>query len=191
MSTVKEKIPMLVNGSLSEEDKLEVLDAISKNPELEKEYQFEKKLREGLQSQEQDPPNDLVLAKIKKSIREESKSKPAISSWWRTGAVAACAMLVLQSVVVFQNSDNIFAPSSDIQLLGETQGADIQIVFRGNASFSDIQMLLQSVNATIVSGPSALGIVELRLDGDATGESVVQRLIASNVVVEATLLDSQ
>jgi len=55
-------------------------------------------------------------------------------------------------------------------------GPDLEVVFRQNASATEIQARLRDVGATVISGPTQLGVYRLRLAPDADVRAVIGRL---------------
>ncbi|MGH1470549.1 MAG: hypothetical protein ACRBCS_05110 [Cellvibrionaceae bacterium] len=175
----KEKLPLLVNGTLPDHERAAIMAEIEKDAELKKEFLFLASLRENLHEQPQEIPSDLVLAKIKKNIREDSLEKNlphSTTNWWRNGAVAACALLALQSFLVYNNNDLSVPDNNDIKLLDGSSHPDIHIIFKNDATMMQVQQAIQQINGTIVDGPSAIGLVGIKITDELTTEQAIEQL---------------
>ncbi len=64
------------------------------------------------------------------------------------------------------------------------QGPRVQIVFDPAATMADVQAAILSVNGSIVSGPSALGIIQLGLPEEGSIEAAVEALRGYDFVDE-------
>ena len=181
MKNAKEKLPLLVNGTLPDHERAAVMSEIEHDAELKKEFLYLTSLRKSLREQPQEIPGDLVLAKIKKTIREDSSttvSSHSAAKWWRNGAVAACALLALQSFLLYNNND-LFSPvDSDLKLLDGGSNPDIHVMFKDDATMAQVQQAILQIDGTIVDGPSAIGLVSVKITDKLTTEQAIEQLQA-------------
>ncbi|MEM6781239.1 MAG: hypothetical protein AAF569_05200 [Pseudomonadota bacterium] len=197
---VHELLPFYVNGSLEGEEKALVEKAIKDNPSLENEIKFLEKLRGKVQTQEfENSPGELGLKRLQKSIAEEKLKNDPIAraqskitreqNWgWRAAAIAACLLLMLQTVVIFpiwQNADLTAAGGPAVH----AEGRIVNVTFAPDAQEENIRNLLLAIEASIVDGPSALGVYQLSIPKEF--EAAIEKLEAHKNLIESVDYDGQ
>lgn len=188
--SVEELLPFYANGSLSSEEKTSVEHGLKHNPELAEELEFLTRLRTQMQETPQEKsPGELGWKRLEKMIRVEKQKSDWFSQLaarvsdqdnkaWRAVALAACLLLMVQTVHVWQSpQQDLTAASSSVE------GAAITITFAPNASEKDIRELLVTLDLQIVEGPSALGVYQLSAEGDI--EQKLEVLRARKDIVES------
>ncbi len=188
--SVEELLPFYANGSLSSEEKTSVEHGLKHNPELAEELEFLTRLRTQMQETPQEKsPGELGWKRLEKMIRVEKQKSDWFSQLaarvsdqdnkaWRAVALAACLLLMVQTVHVWQSpQQDLTAASSSVE------GAAITIMFAPNASEKDIRELLVTLDLQIVEGPSALGVYQLSAEGDI--EQKLEVLRARKDIVES------
>ncbi|MBX2833394.1 MAG: hypothetical protein KTR28_00315 [Micavibrio sp.] len=198
---IHELLPFYVNGSLEGKEKTLVEKAIQDNPSLEKEIKFLKQLRSEVQAQEfENSPGELGLKRLQKAIAEEKLKNDPIAraeskisreqNWgWRAAAIAACLLLMLQTIVTFpmlQNSDLTAASGPQIF---HADGRVVNVTFAPDAQEENIRNLLLAVDASIVDGPSALGIYKLSIPKNL--DATIEKLRAHKNLIESVDYDAQ
>jgi hypothetical protein len=114
-------------------------------------------------------------------------------SWWMptltfaTGA--ACAALVMALLAPVTLAPPAPAPQAFTALSGPERpppanGARLQVAFAADARLADINTLLLQLDASVVAGPSALGLYTLQVPPD-TAAQALQRLQSSPLVDSA------
>lgn len=176
-----------INGTMGSDARAEFEKMLESDNALQLESDFTAKLREGIQQQEVAPPGEFGLARLQRSIKQyeqEHKVSPTKQKFWKPVAIAASALLLLQSSVLVFNQNQETA--TDIGTLAgpqaQAQVQQLQLVFDASAPLAEIQALLQSVNATLIGGPGALGIYHIALASDSDMDKVLATLHASDLV---------
>ena len=111
-------------------------------------------------------------ARLSASIAEDLTPRPANFdrplAWARTAAVVMAAIAVWQFAVVprFQGAEPGFVPASDT-----IEGPALRVAFLADAPLSDVTALLREVGATVVDGPSAVGLYTLAFPDAAARDS--------------------
>lgn len=193
---IHELLPFYVNGSLDDEEKCLVEDAIKDDPSLKTEIAFLDKLRKEIQRQEfENSPGELGLKRLQKAIKDEKlKSDPGARAeskitreqnrGWRAVAIAACLLLMLQSIMTFslwQNDEDLSAAGGKTVI--HSGGHIVSVTFDPDAREENIRNLLLATDARIVDGPSALGVYKLSITQDV--EATVTKLRAHKNLVES------
>lgn len=172
-------LPFYVNGSLSEDEKKQVELALSEHSDLREELNYLQQLREQVkQESRENSPGEFGLKRLQRSLQAEkainntqleqtdiSKEK----NRWRIAAVAACLMLVVQTATEFSSSDtDSFQVANGPTTTATEKGQLVSVTFSEEATEQAIRQLLLKEKATIIGGPSALGIYHLKVTGDVT-----------------------
>ena len=186
------KLDEYINGTLDADERARLEQALEKDDELAAEAAFTAALRQGLKDQPADPPGDMGLARLQRSIRQhEAGQSPAAGApqrWWKPVAIAASVLFLMQSAVLVHYQSE--SPDTDIQMLSgpavET-GPVLQVIFTPDTPLAEMQDLLQAVEGDIVRGPGALGLYEVRLPEDADTAAALSRLRASEWVESASV----
>jgi hypothetical protein len=120
---------------------------------------------------------------LAKAAQHSARAGAAV--WWRNLAVAAClALVVVGTLSVTDWRDD----RGDLQQAGGDSGAALQVTFKPQVTEEAIRALLLDVGASIVDGPSALGVYRLSLApdaGEAALDGALMRLRARGDVVES------
>ena len=194
MNKADEQLPLWANGRLPEAERQRLEQALKDDPKLAHEADFMKALRSGLQSPpDETPPGELGLARLKRDIAHNRAPQPVRrrANLWKPLALAASVMVAIQAGLLIGSDpwravrDTNLAPASGKVTIS---GPRLQIVFDGSTSVSDMQVMLQAVNARLVDGPGALGIWTLELPEGADVQVVRERLQSSQGVAEVIAL---
>ncbi|MEL6687502.1 MAG: hypothetical protein AAFP97_07755 [Pseudomonadota bacterium] len=168
-------IPASLRGELTPEDQAELDAAIAINPTLEKDFEFQKKLRDELQAQKTPVTNELGWARLSRSIDAIENQKtaddgvdqgvyaaPANDSsrerFWKRAAVALTLVCVAQLSLLGLNlggsdSEVRYEPVTETSPLGQ-----LKIALKPGLETEALTQVLQDRKGQIVSGPSALGL---------------------------------
>jgi anti-sigma-K factor RskA len=155
-------LPEYVNGSLSTENIKRIEQAMQHDMDIKSEIAFLQQLRQIVKNEEVESPEEWGWARLKRSLPKENELEAPVaktSSWWRPLAVAASFAFVLQTSYMLFNENKLddgYVPLSTSELENT-----IQIVFDKNINESQIRDLLNSIDASIVSGPSAVGVYRI------------------------------
>ncbi|MFK7815058.1 MAG: hypothetical protein AB8B92_01865 [Gammaproteobacteria bacterium] len=153
-------LPEYVNGSLSTENMKRIEQAMQHDTDITREIDFLQKLQHVVKNEQVESPTEWGWARLKRSLpKENEKPIASTSSWWKPLAVAASFAFVLQtSYMLFSENkiDDGYVPLSTSEVENT-----IQIVFDQTINESQIRELLNSIEASIVSGPSASGVYRI------------------------------
>lgn len=195
---VRELLPFYVNGTLGGAELKEVETAIKSDPSLKGDIDFLKALRDEVKNIEsENSPGELGLKRLQKAIaaeklqndpiaRAESKITKEQNWGWRVAAIAACLLLVFQTIVMMpQQGDDLTAAGGKQVVFAE--GRIVSVTFSPDAREENIRSLLLSVDANIVDGPSALGVYKLSIPRDF--DAAVEKLRAHKTLIETVDYD--
>ena len=192
-------LPWYLNGTLEGEELAVVEALLLRSAEAREELEVLRRLAAAVREQEkvhsagQTPPFELGWARLQRSLQQEQPALPK-RDWWRPGlAVAAALVLALQVGILTRPAQT----DSDWRMLsgGQEQvlsgGYRVQLRFVEHAQWQQIRALLLELDAVLVDGPSALGVVQVHVPADqrfADGQALLRWLQQQAVVQHAALL---
>lgn len=187
-NTVEEKLPLYVNGRLSDEERRQVERALSEDPDLAKEVEWLEALQMSLQQTSDSPPVSLGLARLKRDVRREAAaSQPTVAGsrrYWKPLALTACLLLAVQTGFQLSTpSGSDWAPLSGDPL---HEGPHLRIAFHDSATAEQIRDSLGSREARIIDGPGALGLSAILLPTHSDSDTLKQELQALPFVEEVS-----
>lgn len=201
LEELKTMIPMYINGSMPEEQRAEFERQVKNNTDLAKELQFFSTVQAVI---EDDMPDfDRLQRRVEQRIDVGSKqtglgewlrnTKASLQHWlampavsW--GAVAAqfLVIVVLVGQIQGQQEPAVYETlSGNAGLPQQATGERVNIVFVSDASMKAVAELLDTVQASAVSGPSVSGHMLVRLPPDAEVEEKLASLRQSKIVTLA------
>lgn len=199
---LREWLPLVANGTLAPELLAQVEAGLSRHPDLRHELLWLQTLRRTVHDEPLDavPAGDLGWSKLERRIAagQAAKRRPATPPAWPTRLrdwlqahfgpvlVAACVLMVAQTVLIgtlVREGSSFEAASGKPPVAGVTDGVLLQVTVRGDATERQLRDALLRFNATIVAGPSALGLYTLRVP--ATGATPEPRALAQRLTSEA------
>lgn len=195
-----ELLPWYLNGSLAAAEREQVAALLARSSEareaLEQLRQLAQAVRreEQARSTEQVPPLELGWARLQRSLGAERQAARR-RDWWKPGlAVAAALVLALQLGILLRPADN--AGDWRLQGGGATQqqiagGYRLQLRFVDHAQWQQVRGLLLEMDAVLIDGPSALGVVQVYVPADARfadDQALLRWLQQQPVVQHAALL---
>jgi len=201
---IEELLPFYVNGTLEGEELLLVENAVRDNPDLQEEVALLKRLQaEMCELPVENSPGELGLRRLQNALSQDrqgarmstgktSNVKSISRMSWRAVAIAACVLLIVQTIALLpqwvtdSGEDNLIAAGGSSVIA--PYGRILTITFVPDAREENIRQMLLSVGARIVDGPSALGVYKLSVaTNDAT---VVKKLKARRNLVESVRSDT-
>ncbi|MDR7400117.1 MAG: zf-HC2 domain-containing protein [Armatimonadota bacterium] len=178
-------LPWLAAGTLDVGERLELEEHVRTCPSCAEEYRELLVLRSVLadvQSSFPPPPPEVLHRTWTRIVRHEA-------SRTRTGLLrkAASSVLGLAAAVLVVLAWVHSRPSAFITLGSAPQHRErtVQVVFRPQATESEIRSLLHRVGATIDEGPRPSGLYRLRVLGGHDPEQVAELLRKHSLVVFA------
>ncbi|MBU2886671.1 hypothetical protein KO507_12935 [Gilvimarinus agarilyticus] len=175
-----------INGTMDEDARAKFEAVLEQDNELQQEAEFTAKLRKSMQQQAATPPGEFGLARLHHSIKNHEQTQLQTndvkkSRAWKPVAIAASALLLLQSsVLVFNQSQETAVEIQTLTGPVQTTAPHLQVVFKADISLAQVQSLLQEISGNIISGPGALGIYHVQLADTNDVEAAVAALNNSN-----------
>ncbi len=159
---LEELLPFYVNGTLDPEETRHLEAALAEDASLRAELAFVQALRGVVQEERPQGLGELGERRLLRSIRQEKRASRLRRAVVPI-AIAASLLLVAQVVTIgVLSQDEV---PGVVEPLGET--AELQVVFTPDATEAEIRTLLFEAGATIVDGPSALGVYRLDAEDPA------------------------
>jgi len=190
-------LPFYVNGSLNAIEKEMVEQALVDDLDLQQELIYLQTLHRQIQQQKHDnSPGELGLKRLQHALLAEQKTftegiehseQSSSINRWRFAAIAACLMLIVQTVVDYEPGLNIYTAAGGKPTISQYQGQVISVTFAPNATEQAIRRLFLDANTSIVDGPSALGIYRLSVSGNL--EQVIMLFTAHPELIESVQRD--
>ena len=195
-----ELLPWYLNGTLDPQERANVEALLLRSAEAREELEVLRRLAAAVREQEhgagQPAPFELGWARLQRSLQQEARPAPR-RDWWKPGLAAAAALVIaLQLGILMRPAQT----DSDWRMLsgGQEQvlsgGYRVQLRFVEHAQWQQIRALLLELDAVLVDGPSALGVVQVHVPADARfadGQALLQWLQQQAVVQHAALLARQ
>jgi len=200
---LREWLPLAANGTLSP-DLLALLDAgLARHADLRHELTWLQTLRQTVQDEPLDalPSGDLGWSKLERRIAASTHAQrkpaaPAALPDWSTRLrdwlqanfgpvlVTACVLMVAQAVLIgtlVREGSTYEAAGGEPAVQGVAAGVLLHVTVRGDATELQLREALRRFNASIVDGPSALGIYTLRVqdEGPAPDASALSKRLMS------------
>lgn len=180
--STEELLPFWANGTLDDNERLEVERALKTDAALTEQVAMLRLVRGGMQdSDDVQTPGEFGLARLNRALDRETV-RPSVPR--RTAALSALAAAVVGALVVF-GLDR--AGQSDVYHQAATVSDQpmLTVAFAPDASEASIRSLLQRYSLSIVDGPSALGLYFLSFpEGTDTDE------LSRNLRAETTIIQS-
>lgn len=177
-----EQIPFLLNGTLSASESAELRAAIAAEPALARELELQKKIREAvnqsaavphrsslpqflnrLAAESQREVNQANVRGLQRSVTPLSAVVASQSRrGWKIAFAVAASLVVVQAAMLAPLLTQAPAQLEPLSGASTTAAANLQIVFKPEATERQIRELLRANGVEIVAGPSALGVYQAR-----------------------------
>lgn len=199
-------LPWYLNGTLEEKEQQAVEQLLESSQAARDELAVLKKIQQQVLSEDSDDvASELGWQRLKRDMRaadakQVSSSLPQASNshWYKMAGMAAVLVICVQFGLLWKH---VIQPA-DVELLGGGQttqvetvseGIYFQVQFDAAADWQEINALLGSMQAEIVQGPSALGLVMIRLPASAENseESLLELLMAQTVIQHVQSVDGE
>ncbi len=192
---IQHLLPFYVNGTLSEDKRLLVEEALKSDEILRTEASFLRILQAQIKQRVEPSPGEFGLKRLQRSLKEQQDNsvntqanshQPITHNYWRVATIAACLILVVQTTINTHTESDVYVAAG-----GESstvyKGKIISITFSPNATEEKIRNLLLENGLSIVHGPSTLGVYQLSITSDA--KAVIRRLEAESHLIESVQED--
>nr|WP_298145069.1 hypothetical protein [uncultured Pseudomonas sp.] len=195
-----ELLPWYLNGTLDTAEREQVEALLARSAAAREELQVLRDLAAAVRLDEQatnlrqPAPGELGWARLQRSLRQETAAAPR-RDWWKPGlAVAAALVVALQIGILARpagtDSDwRLQSGGAQQQLL--SGGYRLQLRLVDSAQWQQIRELLLEVDALLIDGPSALGVVQVYVPADprfSDGKALLLWLQQQPVVQHAALM---
>ncbi len=195
---LREWLPLAANDTLAPELRARLEAGLARHPDLQHELRWLQTLRHTVQTDPLDalPTGDLGWSTLERRIAARTqRPAPVASPGWTErlrdwlqanfGPVlaTACVLMVAQAVLIgslMQQGSGFEAAGGKPAVQGVAAGTLLHVTLRAEVTEPQWREALRRFNATIVDGPSALGIYTLRVadgDGPHNARALAQRLI--------------
>lgn len=190
-----------VNGTAQDEENAKIEARVMTDAEFASEISADRKIRERMKARAaQAAPGELGLARLKREIATQgafsapkaaNDDTPLMLSRWRMAAVFAMAATVALAAALVLRGPG--APVESYQLAGSgevQEGIHFKVAFAPSVTEAEMRALLSELDLTIIGGPSALGLYDVRtLDPNADEKALLARLRSSPRVIESARRD--
>lgn len=169
-------LPWYVNGTLSRGERQDVETHLQSCERCRQKISWLQTLRVEVKADAVGSPGEFGLNRLMREVNSQKSAQRLRQPWWRPALAVAAAIIVVQFAVLI----NVMNRPASITPLGgpAEEGVVLQVKFAPAATEAEIRLLLQRTQATFISGPGALGVYRLRLDGiSATQTQAIQRII--------------
>lgn len=188
---LRELLPFHANQTLGEAQAEQVRAGLQRYPELAAELAWLQGMRKTMQDQPLDPlpAGDLgwsMLAGRIEAQRQAKLARPApagivwpekLRAWLQRNFIpvmaTACAVLVAQAVVIatlVQQDPGYVAAGAPEPVVGASSGVLLHVTIAPTVTQTQLTETLRRYKATIVQGPTALGIYTLQIKPTSNGE---------------------
>lgn len=178
-------LPFYLNRTLDDAERAEVERALAADAALRDELGVLSALRDAVRAEGPDwSPGDLGLARLRREIGGAPRR-----SWTRTAAALAAAFALGAALTAILARFEVLPDGVTYEQAGApVSGTVLVVAFRDGATAAEIADLLLSQDATIIDGPSAIGLYHLSLPADADAAAAAQNLLAAGSIVESAEL---
>lgn len=164
-------------GRLSDKDRKRFESQFKGNPELLAEVEAISASRKVFENEET-PDQANAWKRLSNSIDAErfkpaNQNVPIRLSLWQVACVAFAAVLGWQMIaapLLFSDKEAITMASSTVE------GPSLQLVFSPSASLKEVTDVLYKLEGTIVGGPTALGVYQVRFEDNSSQKSALEIL---------------
>lgn len=166
-------LPWYVNGTLKQAEQQRVQAHLDKCPQCKSEVLSLQQLQACTKQHWKAPysPGALGLARIRRLAQKSVRRGPL--RWIKPAiAMAAAVVIMVQAGMLLHQHRS--SGESGLQLMSSTSKGDIQVRFSPSATNIQITSLLQSIRASVVDGPGALGIYHIKIKTDHLTEHSIK-----------------
>ena len=179
---ISELLPFYLNGTLGAADMMRVKLALQEDEGLRADLEMLRQVRAAVR---QDPdinsPGEIVLARLR---REIAVAPPVMRKPTYAALAAAFAMGAVVSAVLAAAA--LRAPGETYRQAGAGAAPmSLVVAFRADATVEQISDLLLALDATIIDGPSAIGLYRLSVPEGVDLDATVAGLVAATGIVES------
>lgn len=174
MTSIEDKISLMIpaylRGDLTDVERREVEMAAAANASVAADIKFQKNLKSGLKSDEDGfAPGELGWAKLSKAINQEDAALEKVATeprfWKYATAILAVATIGQAGVLgAVASKDDVAAQYTTVSEFPSQIFATSKVGFIPEVTESQLTESLLFVDATIVAGPSSLGLYKVQFE---------------------------
>ncbi len=188
-----ELLPWYVNGTLRSEERQAVEELLQRSAEARAEKAVLESLQDHVKAQWQSvEPGELGWKRLQKSLHTPptGNAKAGTDKFWNRFIAAAAVLVICLQVGIYFKPMN----QAPTQVLGgdpQVHQLDVQlfrVVIRQDARWGDIENLLFTLQAQVVEGPSALGVVTLAASKEADAQAILKQLTGASFIEHAQII---
>ncbi len=198
----QELLPWYINGTLGDVDRAWMDEYMASHPEARSEFTFFESMATTMQRKAEGVPETVGMARLFQRIEAERapipsqvedkpqrvpwyKSLTSDLNWLRPALAMSLAVVAFQSFLLMQRADDAvkYRGTTNAQASGPAPANFFRVLFRATATEGEVRVLLGSLHAEIVAGPSSAGEYVLRIPmGDSAAASL--QLQSSGLIVQ-------
>jgi anti-sigma factor RsiW len=173
-------LPWYVNGSLAEPEMKQVAAHLATCDQCNRELRFLQGLHDQVrQAETPEAPGEFGLRRLMRDIRQGKAGRSDNRTMrWQVLAAVAMLVVVIQAGIMLNPGTQetaLYTPSGAVS----ADGVVLQLQFTGQATAAQIQQALQAADASIISGPSAIGLYRVKLNVPADNAERIQQIVDS------------
>lgn len=192
-----ELLPLAANHTLTPAQQALLEAGLARHPELRQELRWLQTLRETVQAEPLDPmpAGDLGWSKFAQRMAAgEKRTAPhhaprgwlaRLRDWLEPNFMpvlaTACALMVAQAVLIgtlLRQDGTYRVAGANAPVAGTAAGVLLHVTVRPTTTELQLREALGRFKASIVQGPTALGVYTLRVDAPGGARALAQRLTA-------------
>ncbi len=191
-------IPDYVNGTLSLDNKRIVETAAENDPSIAAEIEIYRSIGTAVKSGTDDyEPGAMGWARLSKAINQEERNLTSapkfsvpVSGLWRYAAAILGIVALGQSLLLINQGGQTDEQSTYITASESITAQNIlKVAFVATSNEIAIRELLRSVDGNIVSGPSAIGLYELKFSDEKTMSTAREKLAEAKDIIESVMVN--
>jgi len=184
-----------VQGRLSATERAEIDLAIAADNGLAEELSYYQAMANANEPVAKSADHEFGWARLSKSIDAETSapaSQPIAANdnsfKWKLATMAFGLIALAQAGIMMSTSAPADSETAVYVPVTQNSNHEVRLIFTDNATNKQIRTLLNQIGAEIVTGPSALGIYNVRFASEAEGEAGLERLREASGIVESATL---
>ena len=167
-------LPWYVNNTLSADDRARVETHMAECEDCRNEVKFLQKLRAGIQQDSVSAPKELGLKRLLRDVKKEKRKRVAAPAWMRLALAASVAIIVLQNIVLFNQTSG---PDAIRPLGSINAGVVLQVQFAPGTTEKQIRQTMQEIDGEIIGGPGAFGLYHIQLNLDENDTKQIEEVV--------------
>lgn len=190
-----ELLPWYVNETLGAHEKMKVEALLKRSETAAAEVALLRQLQESVRKEESViAPTEMGWRRFQKMLPLQQQPEKSRLSLAKIATIAAVMVIAVQFTLLLNVPEQM-----DVELLGgETlvqqvsgQQLELKLIFHDQASWQEIQTLLVGIDGEVVAGPSALGMVIVRVPMPEEQASLLRILKESPLIEHVQVIERE